>query len=472
MKRVICILIALSLLLGCGQRNLTPRQETQAHTTAPTIAATPTATYTAEPTTPTPTATPRPALATYAPVDGQTVCFPEELLSQDGEPVVSLIHGLLADQTLTKADFFARFQAIIDRVDALHKGLLALSDEGRTLTADRKEKTIDALKRFMEQDMLDALQTAYEACPGEGAGLPLTAYADALAALLQDILGMEERTVAFFELGPEAARDYLAALGRYMGESVAPRDLFDALEDLTQTEAYAVGTALKADPEAARKKEPISFGSYAQNMDFLCRVTEELCPLPDGSSLPQPVVREGAEDMDLMTLAFHYYPGMAFLNAYAAHSAETQQARWANAPDGYLAGLAVHNSYVVVPYLSDFGLDYVQYRWYEDMLTVTLTGLSALLIHYYGYSPTELKEYLKSWGAEDFSDYLYAKAMSDPFEGLVASYGYYRYLDICQAALDGGCPSEEQFLRDYLAAGPAPFEALKEYMVSFYRNRG
>ena len=62
--------------------------------------------------------------------------------------------------------------------------------------------------------------------------------------------------------------------------------------------------------------------------------------------------------------------------------------------------------------------------------------------------------------------------MSDPFEGVTASFGYYRYLDICQAALDAGCPSEEQFLRDYLAAGPAPFAALKEYMVSLYQNQG
>ena len=106
------------------------------------------------------------------------------------------------------------------------------------------------------------------------------------------------------------------------------------------------------------------------------------------------------------------------------------------------------------------------------MLTVTLTGLSALLIHYFGYSQGDLAAYLASWGAEDYAEYLYDRAMSDPFESLVATYGYYRYLEICEAALSAGCPSERQFLRDYLAVGPAPFDALKEYMVGLYGNQG
>ena len=62
--------------------------------------------------------------------------------------------------------------------------------------------------------------------------------------------------------------------------------------------------------------------------------------------------------------------------------------------------------------------------------------------------------------------------MFDPFDSLVAVYGYYAYLDICQAALDAGCESEARFLADYLAAGPAPYGPLKEYMVGLYENAG
>ena len=49
---------------------------------------------------------------------------------------------------------------------------------------------------------------------------------------------------------------------------------------------------------------------------------------------------------------------------------------------------------------------------------------------------------------------------------------YIEELGDCDAALSAGCPDETVFLRDYLAAGPAPYAALKEYMVSLYQNRG
>ena len=176
--------------------------------------------------------------------------------------------------------------------------------------------------------------------------------------------------------------------------------------------------------------------------------------------------------MDLLELAFRYYPGMAFLKAYADRSEPEQQARWKNAPDGYLTGIAVHGSYAVIPTLEGFELEYVQYKWYEDMLYVTLTGISALLIHYYGYSQADLYAYLESWGAAAWTEYLFEKAMFDPFESLVASFGYYRYLDICQAALNAGCESEMRFFRDYLDAGPAPYAELKEYMVGLYSKQG
>ena len=188
--------------------------------------------------------------------------------------------------------------------------------------------------------------------------------------------------------------------------------------------------------------------------------------------LPVTYVAEQEKEMDLLQLAFRYYPGMTFLKAYGAQAPEEQQARWASAPNGYLAGLAVHGSYAVISYLESFELEYVQYRWYEEMLYKTLTGISALLIHYYGYSEADLAEYLKSWGAESFTEYLYNAAMFDPFECVIASYGYYQYLDICQAALDAGCENEQRFLQDYLAAGPAPFRELKEYMVSLYQIEG
>ena len=472
MKRMICVLLVLTILTGCTRQIIQPGSNEKEAILASTPTVQPAATPSPMAATPEPTKTPRPVLPTFAPVPTQEARFSEELVLPDGEPIGSLIRSLLGSESLTKGTFYDRFLEIIDRVDELESGLLRLSNEGRTLTADRKVKTIDAFTELMSREMLDPIRAAYSACPGEGEELPLARYSASVDALVKDLQRMEDRTCPFFGLDKDAAKEYKTVLERYMGEAVVPRALFDSLEELAQTEAYAIASALQADPEAVRKKEHISFGSFAQNVSFLCRVTEELCPLPDGSALPVPHETEAMGEMDLMELAFHLYPGMAFFKLYASRSPEEQQARWANAPDGYLAGLAVHCSYAVVPYLDDFGLDYVQYKWYEDMLDVTLTGISALLIHYYGYCQRDLADYLKSWGAESFAGYLYEKAMSDPFESLVASYGYWQYLEICQAALDTGCPSEQQFLQDYLKAGPAPFDALKEHMVALYQNQG
>ena len=471
MKRLICVLLILSMLMGCGRQVISPVQEAYASPVASAENVLTTATPSETPT-PDPTATPRPSLATYPPQSDSKALFPEEILSVDGEPIGSMVRSLLEADGISKVAFYDRFLEIVHRADELDSEILRLSDQGRTLTADRKERTSYALMELISTETQAALTNAYSNCTGDGEDLPMAQYSASIDSVLQDMQRMEERTVSFYDLGASGAREYRTVLDRFMGETVVPLDVFRALEELLETEAIAINAALKADPEAARKRELISFGSFEEDMRFLIKVTEDLCPLSDGSSLPMPMESYGREDMSLMELAFHCYPGMAYLKTYAAQGDEAQQARWANAPNGYLAGLAIHCSFAVTQYLDGFGLDYVQYRWYEEMLDVTLTGICALLIHYYGYSEQSLAEYLKSWNAEKFVDYLYGKAMSDPFESLVAVYGYWQYLDICQAALDAGCETEQRFLQDYLGSGPAPYEALKEYMVSLYQNQG
>ena len=467
MKRILCGLLSLLLLWGCEREVIAPVSAAQrtstvipASTSTP-VKNTPVSTYTPAPT--------EPPLPTFAPQEGEAA-FAEELLSHDGEPLASSIKALLTDGSLTKAAFRSAFFELVELVHALDDSFLHLRDQGRTLTADRRERTVEALTSLQSRETLTALSTAYEGCDGEEDALPLGDYRTALGSLIQHVQTAEERVEPFFSL--DGARAYMTALARYMGEPIVPQNLLEALESLAQTVAYALGAALQADPEVARKKEQITFGSIAQDMRYLHSFTETLCPLPDGARLPELSMDEAGEDMELLELAFHGYPGMAFLRTYAAHAPAAQSARWESAPDGYLTGIATHTAYSVVPGLDEFSLEYVQYRWYEEMLNETLTGITALLIHYYGYTTENLAAYLESWGAASFTGYLYDQAMFDPFECLVASYGYWCYLDICQAALDAGCPSEIQFLRDYLAAGPAPYKPLKEYMVRKYQKQG
>ena len=469
MRRLLCGLMALLLLLGCGREVIAPTATVETASTA-----VPSSTPSPVENTPTPVPTQAPTeppLPTFAPRTGEAA-FVEELLSYDGEPLLSSVEALFTSGNLSKAAFSSAFSDIVGQAKALDDAFLHLQEQGRTLTADRRDKTVAALNELTSRDTLDALSAAFARCAGEGEPLPISAYTTAVGSLVKHIQSSAERTEPFFSLDADGANDYKAALSRYIGEPVVPRKVLEALESLAQTEAYALGAALQADPEAARKQEKLSLGSAAENIQFLHVFTETLCPLPDGARLPDLPIEQAGKGKDLFELAFYGYPGMAFLKAYGAHAPLEQQSRWNSAPDGYLAGIAVHTAYGIVPYLDDFGLEYVQYRWYEEMLVVTLTGISALLIHYYGYTPKTLAAYLESWGAASFAGYLYDRAMFDPFECLVSSYGYWCYLDICQAALDAGCGSEEQFLRDYLAVGPAPYGALKEYMVHMFQKQG
>lgn len=473
MKRLVSILLVLLLLAGCGQQVITPMQQNTA-TIVPAATAFPTASPVQETETPTPraTETPRLVLPTFAPMESAEELFPEELLRADGDPIRSKVRALCTAQGMTKTAFFAQFQKLIQLVDDLDAKMLRFATAGRTLTADRKAETVASLTALMNDQILRTLQETYDRCDGAGESLPVIDFSRAMKVLIRDVGGMQDRTATYFDFGPDVPRAYIKTLSRYMGETVVPADVFDALEALMETEAIALNAALKADPEAGRKKEPISLGSFEENIAFLIDVSKDLCPLPDGAVLPVPTKAEDEEDMDLLFLAYRYYPGLGYLEAYAAGVREEQRPRWADAPEGYLRGLAVHNSFAILPYIEvkGFELEYLQYKWYEHMLDVTMTAMASLLIHYYGYTEKDLSAYLKSWGAESFANYLYAKAMNDPFDSLVTAYGYWRYLDVCETALDAGCPTEKQFLWDYLAAGPAPFEALKGYMVSLYQK--
>ncbi len=390
----------------------------------------------------------------------------------DGEPIRSELYRLLTDTDWTKASFYADFEDIHQQVNVLDDAVLFLSERGRTMTRNRKQDMVTALTTLIDGELLDALDTAYVNCGGQADELPVSSFAASMSALIEHIQGMEDRTVPFHGLYASGAKGYLEVLTRFIGEKATPRSIYTALEELTQTEAYALAAALNADPEAGRKREAITRGSYEENMAFLAGVTRELYDLDGGFVLPIPYMDAAAEGMELAELGYRLYPGLAFLKAYGDRLPEPDRERWNQASYGYLAGIAVHASYEVNLNLPEFELNYLQYRWYEDMLDVTMTGLSAFLIHYYGYTKADLAAYLKEWGAEDHTEYLYGKAMDDPFESLAASYGYYCYLDICQAALDAGCESEDRFLRDYLAAGPMPFPELKEYMVRLYQNQG
>ncbi len=112
MKRVLSVLLIVSLLVGCGPKGAAPSAEPKTITKievtpSPVPSATAHDEATAVPT-PSTTAT-RSALPTFAPQVSGEALFPEDLLSADGDPVLTLIHGLLTNGGSSKKAFLSEF---------------------------------------------------------------------------------------------------------------------------------------------------------------------------------------------------------------------------------------------------------------------------------------------------------------------------------------------------------------------------
>ncbi|MBQ7278477.1 MAG: hypothetical protein IJR17_04670 [Clostridia bacterium] len=421
MKRLLP-LVLLVLLLGCSLEDpLADR--TQTLTASVSLSPSPTGTSL-------PTQNPLPPLPTLEP-RGDAV-FAEELFSFEGS-------GLLLEYAALEPKGISAFAL---KLEALAVQLQSLSDEGRGLTAREGMLTASNLEPLLQREKL-----------AESAGK------------LMDVLKNQNRTESFFTDDGTGAEAYREALSRYMGEAAAPGDMLLALETQLETQAHILGAILDADSQVVRKQSPFTKGSFEKDMALLYGATEELCP-----SVPLKMIESdvlGAAG-DIPRMAFWYYPGQCYLAAYG--EAGDQAPRWRNASMGYLWGLGIHFSHSVLPYLSDMGTAVVLYGWNERLLEEALTGVSALLIHYYGYSEAELEQYLSAWGAGDHGEVFYNRAMDDPFTSLVGVYGYTRYTSLMEEAIALGCKDERQFLDDYLALGPAPYAELREHLLAKYEK--
>jgi hypothetical protein len=163
-------------------------------------------------------------------------------------------------------EYHSETEALIEDLGETERELDRLSASGRTVSSDRAAQTIESLRALSSAENLDALADAYAALPGDGEPLPAAAFSTAVDALSRKLESLPPREETFYALG--AAADYRKALCGYLGEDVLPKDLLLGLETLAQTAAYALQDALNADPEAARKKEPLTFGSLDRDLAF------------------------------------------------------------------------------------------------------------------------------------------------------------------------------------------------------------
>ena len=197
MRRLLCGLMALLLLLGCGREVIAPTATVETASTA-----VPSSTPSPVENTPTPVptqATTEPPLPAFAPRTGEAA-FAEELLSHDGEPLLSSVKALLSNGNLSKAAFSSAFSDIVGQAKALDDAFLHLQEQGRTLTGDRRDKTVAALTELMSRDTLDALSAAYARCAGEGKTLPVSAYTTAVGSLVKHIQSSAEPSFPWMQM--------------------------------------------------------------------------------------------------------------------------------------------------------------------------------------------------------------------------------------------------------------------------------
>lgn len=167
------------------------------------------------------------------------------------------------------------------------------------------------------------------------------------------------------------------------------------------------------------------------------------------------------------TLAHEGYPGHLYQTIYSSNSGNNK-VRSLLSFGGYVEGWA---TYVEFYSYSLAGTDAETAALYRLNRSIML-GISCMLdiaIHYHGYSPEEVGEYLSALGFTDPStaDSMYNAILEAPTNYLKYYVGCLSFMDLRDAAREkeGESFNLKEFHRQVLEIGPAPFPVLYKYIV-------
>ena len=165
------------------------------------------------------------------------------------------------------------------------------------------------------------------------------------------------------------------------------------------------------------------------------------------------------------TIAHEGYPGHLY-QTVATLAGEINPLRYLLAPSGYEEGWATYVETYCYKYagLSEPLTSFLQA---DQVATLCLYALSDIYIHYDGYTPEQLADFLTGYGFPNSSvNLIYQTLVAEPGAYLPYAVGYLKFAELQELAKELWAEeySDYAFHEYLLELGPMPFDVLEEIM--------
>ena len=162
------------------------------------------------------------------------------------------------------------------------------------------------------------------------------------------------------------------------------------------------------------------------------------------------------------TVAHEGYPGHLY-QTVATLSGDIHPLRYLLAPTGYEEGWATYVEAYCYKY-AHLSAELTAFLQADHIATLCLYALSDIYIHYDGYTPEQLAEFLSIYGfPKETADIIYETLLAEPGAYLPYAVGCLEFTELRDVAktLWGTEYSDYRFHDFLIEAGPMPFEMLK-----------
>lgn len=165
------------------------------------------------------------------------------------------------------------------------------------------------------------------------------------------------------------------------------------------------------------------------------------------------------------TIVHEGYPGH-YYQTVSVLSGDIHPLRYLLSPTGYEEGWATYAETYCYKY-TGFSKNLTEFLQADQMATLCLYALSDTFIHYDGYTPKQLSDFLLNYGfTENTSNLIYQTLVAEPGAYLPYAVGHLEFINLQKLAIDlwGEDYSDYSFHEFLLETGPLPFDILEELL--------